>query len=66
MTHFIPVQKTAMAMASVMYSTLMAYRPQTEKSMRVPRLWMIALTKSKRQNREHKPRKHIVTGHLEK
>ena len=43
---------------------MMEKRPQTEKMMRVARLWTMAPRKSSRQKREKTPRTPMVTGHL--
>ena len=44
-------------------SRMMEKRPQTEKTMRVARLWTMAPMKRRRQKREKRPRSPIVTGH---
>ena len=41
----------------------MEKRPQTEKMMRVARLWTMAPRKRRRQKREKSPSSPMVTGH---
>ena len=42
---------------------MMEKRPQTEKMMRVARLWTMAPRKRRRQKREKSPSSPMVTGH---
>ena len=42
---------------------MMEKRPQTEKRMRVPRLWTMAPMKRSRQKKEQTPSRDMVTGH---
>ena len=42
---------------------MMEKSPQTEKTMRVARLWTMAPMNRRRQKREKRPRRDIVIGH---